>query len=62
MSYRTARKFTCQLLDMVEQGVIDKDYLIQDLLGWMSEAEVEEFCRASDYIPDETYLEDEEES
>lgn len=47
------RKFTTQLLDMVEQGTVDKDVLIRDLLGWMSEADVEEFALRNDYITDE---------
>ena len=50
-SYRS-RAVTCKLLDLVEQGVLDKDSLIQDLLGWMSESEVAEFARRNDYITD----------
>lgn len=55
--YRSARKYTSQLLDLVDEGVIDKDNLILDLLGWMSESEVEEFCRRNEYITDEEELE-----
>ena len=47
---RRSRPYTTELLDMVEQGMIDKDSLISDLLGWMSEAEVEEFARSNDYV------------
>ena len=54
---RRTRAYTRALLDMVDQGVVDRDSLIQDLLGWMSEAEVEDFCRTNDYITGE---EDEE--
>jgi len=43
-----SREFTCLFLDMVEQGAFDKDTLIKDLLGWMSEDEVKEFARAND--------------
>jgi hypothetical protein len=50
---RDSRRVTAQLLDMVEQGVIDRDSLILDLLGWMSEAEVAEFARRNDYITDD---------
>lgn len=49
---RRSRPYTTKLLDMVEQGVVDKDSLIQDLLGWMSEDEVKEFARRNDYIQD----------
>jgi hypothetical protein len=51
-SYRS-RAVTCQLLDNLEQGIYDKDRMIQDLLGWMSEAEVARFARANEYIIDE---------
>ena len=59
-SYRS-RRYTTELLDMVEQGLIDKDSLIQDLLGWMSESDVAEFARRNDYIQDLDEDEDEEE-
>jgi len=51
------REYTCRLLDMVEQGALDKDSLINDLLGWMSEDDVKEFARANDII---RYDEDDE--
>jgi hypothetical protein len=35
------RAYTTLLLDMVEDGIVDKDLLIRNLLGWMSESEVE---------------------
>lgn len=54
---RRTRAYTVALLDMVDQGVVDKDSLIQDLLGYLSEAEVEDFCRTNEYI---TGLEDED--
>ena len=38
------RGFTNALLDLVEEGIISKDILLQELLSWMSEDEVEEFC------------------
>ena len=58
---RQSRRYTTELLDMVDQGVIDKDSLIADLLGWMSEDDVAEFARRNDYIqndPDEDEDED----
>jgi hypothetical protein len=50
---QASRRVTRELLDMVEQGAIDRDSLIRDLLGWMSEADVAEFARRNDYITDE---------
>ena len=54
---RRTRAYTCALLDMVDQGVVDRDSLIQDLLGYLSESEVQDFCRVNEYI---TGQEDEE--
>ena len=58
-SYRS-RRYTCELLSLVEDGMIDKDTLIRDLLGYLSESEVADFARKNDLI---TWLdrEDEEE-
>lgn len=55
---RRSRKYTSALLDAVSEGMLDKDSLIQDLLGWMSEAEVQEFVRRNDLMP---WLEDDSE-
>ncbi len=49
-SHRTSRPVTCELLDNLEQGLYDKDRMIADLLGWMSEAEVERFARSNEYL------------
>jgi len=48
-SYRS-RRYTCELLSLVEDGTIDKDYLIRDLLGYLSESEVADFARKNDII------------
>lgn len=58
-SYRS-RRYTCELLSLVEDDMIDKDTLIRDLLGYLSESEVADFARKNDII---TWLdrEDEEE-
>lgn len=47
------RENTCKLLDMVEQGLINKDSLIHNLLNWMSEAEVTEFMERNYFDEDE---------
>ena len=48
-----SRAYTTLLLDMVEDGIVDKDTLIRNLIGWMSESEVEEFSRTEGYILDD---------
>lgn len=49
-NYRQSRPVTCDLLDNLEQGLYDQDRMIRDLLGWLSESEVEEFARRNEYI------------
>lgn len=49
--HRKSRPVTSKMLDLVEQGVFDKDNLIRDLLNWLSEAEVKQFARANDLLP-----------
>ena len=39
----TARKYTNKILDRVDEGALHPDFLIQNLLMWMSEAQVKEF-------------------
>jgi hypothetical protein len=38
-----ARKYTNKILERLEEGVLHPDFLIQNLLMWMSEALVKEF-------------------
>ena len=47
---RRSRSATSALLEMIDQGVINRDSLINDLLSWLSEAEVAEFARDNGYI------------
>ena len=55
-SYRS-RRYTCELISLVEDGMVDKDALIRDLLGYLSESEVADFARRNDYI---TWLDSDE--
>lgn len=42
---RHARGFTGAVLELMDEGYLDKQSLIEDLLSWMSEDDVEDFCR-----------------
>jgi hypothetical protein len=55
------REYTIRLLELVDEGVIDRDSLIQDLLGWMSEDEVRRFALQSEYLNDDDEDEEDEE-
>ena len=37
------RKFTNKIIELVDEGAVDRDALIRDLMLWMSESDVEEF-------------------
>lgn len=43
------RKNTNYILELMDDGIIDGDSLARDLLEWMSEDEVTEFCRVYGY-------------
>lgn len=58
--HRRSRAYTCAVLEAVDEGILDKDTLIQDLLGFLSEADVEQFVRANDLLEAVGIEEDEE--
>lgn len=37
------REYTNKIIEMVDEGLIDRDILIRDLLNYMSESDVAEF-------------------
>lgn len=56
-----AREYTNKILDMVAEGMLDKDMLIRDLLSWMSENDVKAYYLAYDLEPSRHDYEDGEE-
>ena len=52
-SHRLSRPVTCELLDLAEEGAINWKTLARNALNWMSEAEVAEFARRNDLLPEE---------
>ena len=47
------RKYTRQLYSLIEQGLVDKDAVIDMCLSYMSESDVEDMMNANDLIEDE---------
>lgn len=45
----SVREYTNKLLDMVDEGIVDKDILIRELLNYMSEDEVKDFVITNEY-------------
>lgn len=48
-AFKEARYHTLQMLELVEEGIVDKDQLIQNLLLYLSEQDVEDFMRQYEY-------------
>lgn len=53
---RESRAYTNALLEVVEEGMLSKDILLQELLLWMSESEVADFCLRSLLLRDDDNL------
>lgn len=54
------RKYTTMLLDMVEEGVLDRDAVILACVKYMSEDEVRDMMHANEMIMDYEGEEEEE--
>lgn len=44
------RKYTTKLLEMVAEGDVDPERLILNLVNFMSERDVKEFCLTNNYV------------
>jgi len=49
----TARKVTNKLLEMIEEGVLDRDALILGCLHYMSEDDVADMAQSEGFLGDE---------
>jgi hypothetical protein len=47
------RYYTNQLLEMIEEGIIDKDTVINACLSYMSESEVQDMMESNEFIEEE---------
>ena len=47
------REATCKLLEMVEEGVLDRDNVIMACVKYMSEDDVADMCHINDFFYDE---------
>ena len=46
------REATCKLLEMVEEGVLDRDNVIMACVKYMSEDNVADMCHINDFFYD----------
>jgi len=49
------RHYTNKLLDMIDEGLIDKKLVIDACLSYMSETDVEDMMRCNDFLTEEDY-------
>ena len=56
---KKTRRVTNQLLELVEDGVLDPQVVLEACLSYMSEADVADMARTNDLILDEEDEEDE---
>jgi len=54
----TTRQATNRLLEMIEEGILDRDTVIMACVKYMSEDDVADMCHANEFFEDED--EDEE--
>jgi len=47
------RKYTNMLLDMIDEGVIDRDLVITACLKYMSEHDVQDMMEANEFIEEQ---------
>lgn len=61
MTYKV-REYTCRILNALDEGIVDKDYLIHTMLDWMSESDVKQMYLANGLLCLDEKEEDEAES
>jgi len=44
------REMTCRLLEVLDEGLLDKDRVINACLSYMSEAEVKDMCEVNEFF------------
>lgn len=54
------RQYTDQLLEMIQEGMLDRDTVIMACCKYMSEDEVQDMMEANDFVPEEEEEDDEE--
>lgn len=54
LTFPMTRKNTNKILDLLDQGVIASNKLARDLLGYLSEDDVTDFCHKNDLDFDES--------
>jgi len=53
-----SRKYTNQLLEMIEDGLLDRDTVIMACIKYMSESDVQDMMEANEFIEEQYEDED----
>jgi len=53
MNNRSVREYTNKFIEAMEEGIIDPKLLAQNLMGYMSEQEVQSFAESEGYFDHE---------
>lgn len=54
------RQYTNKLLEMIEEGLLDKDTVIMDCVKYMSEDDVKDMMECNEFLLEEEQEEEEE--
>ena len=54
------REATNKILELIEEGVLDRDTVIMAALKYMSEDEVADMARANEFFDEDSYYEDDD--
>lgn len=54
----STREYSVKLLDMVEEGILDKDAVICAMINYMSESDVRNMMEVNEFISDDEDDED----
>jgi hypothetical protein len=54
-----SRYYTNQLLVMIEEGILDKDTVINACLSYMSESDIQDMMESNEFIEEEEEEEEE---
>jgi hypothetical protein len=54
------REATNRILELIEEGVLDRDTVIMAALKYMSEDEVADMANANEFFDEDSYYEDED--
>jgi hypothetical protein len=56
-----SRQAHCQILEMIDDGILDPRYVLEAALGWMSDDDVEKMAYANEIFDHEDEDEEEDE-